>query len=206
VKLGIDVDGVLANFNEKFIQRCIDVTGKDLFPTRPFDIPTWHYPQVYGYTEKEMGSVWGSVKADPSFWYSLNAYPTTQQDLLYLGNRQYFNKDEIYFITNRDGDQPKKQTEMWISEHCWAAFKPSITVLISSAKGLCAKALYLDVYIDDRHENCIDVKTRSPETKVFILDRPWNRTEAMLTLQKVFGIVRTDRVAGIAGDSLPFKN
>ncbi len=50
LKIGVDVDWVLANFNDSFIERVIKVTGEDKFPPRPFDITTWDYPQVYGYS------------------------------------------------------------------------------------------------------------------------------------------------------------
>jgi uncharacterized HAD superfamily protein len=52
----------------------------------------------------------------------------------------------------------------------------SVTVLISSEKGLCARALNLDYYIDDKWENCVDVGMES-NTKVYLLDRPWNQSE-----------------------------
>jgi len=81
------------------------------------------------------------------------------------------NKDDVYFITSRPGIDAKIQTEDWL----YNAGYPHATVLISSAKGLCAQALKLDVYIDDRWENCVDVATTSLKTKVFLLDRPWNR-------------------------------
>ena len=53
MRIGFDVDGVLADFNKRFIERVIAITGRDLFPPRPFDIPTWNYPEHYGYTAEE---------------------------------------------------------------------------------------------------------------------------------------------------------
>lgn len=177
MKIGIDVDGVLANFNEAFIQRCIDITGKDLFPPRPFDIPTWHYPQHYGYTEAEMkfpdGPVWASIIADETFWYMLKPYDDAVEFLSELDHGEH----EIYFVTNRAGVQVKAQTESWIEFHGYGLKSPNFsfpTVLISSLKGDVARALDLDLYIDDKTENCIDVRHMHPRTKVFMLARPWN--------------------------------
>ncbi len=168
MKLGIDVDGVLADFNTAFIERIIAITGKDLFPPRPFDIPVWDYPQYYGYTEAEISAVWARIKADSYFWARLPVYPDTHDVLKLLARR--YSGDDIYFITSRPGIYAKQQTETWLRIHeCYD--RP--TVLISGAKGLCADALGLDKYIDDHWENCVDV-ARLGTTQTYLLSRPWN--------------------------------
>lgn len=169
-RIGVDVDGVLADFNAAFIQLVIDVTGQDLFPVRPFDIPTWNYPQHYGYSEAEVSKVWSVIKADPSFWFELRDYRTTQAALATLKNLEQHSSAEIYFITARPGVRVKEQSEGWLLE---MGFEFP-TVLISSAKGLCARALDLTHYIDDRWENVVDVRQYSPTTQVFLLTQPWN--------------------------------
>lgn len=175
MRIGFDVDGVLADFNTEFIKRCIEVTGKDLFPPRPFEIPTWHYPQVYGYTEQEMdfgkGPVWGSIKSDPGFWRFLPAYDWTPEVLERLRNSQA-NGCEIYFITDRAGIQVKRQTEDFLR----ALGFHFPTVLISGKKALVASALKLDFYIDDRFENARSVAEDVPACQTFLLNRPWNTT------------------------------
>lgn len=166
MRIGVDVDGVLADFNSAFINRVITVTGRDLFPPRPFDIPTWNYPEHYGYTADEVSAVWEDIKADAGFWYTLNGYPETRSTLATLAG---FNQD-IYFVTARPGVRSKQQTEQWLVD--MGFIYP--TVLISSAKGLCARALNLTHYIDDRWENVVDVRQYNPTTQVFLLTQPWN--------------------------------
>ena len=168
MRIGLDIDGVFADFNVSFIERCISITGVDRFPVRPFDIPTWDYPQHYGYTAAQTEAVWENITADPLFWASLSAYPWTQTALLRLNP----NEDDIYFVTSRPGVIPKQQTEAWLLAN-GGPLAP--TVLISSLKGECALALQLDVYIDDRDKNVYDVMTISPKTRTFLLDKPWNR-------------------------------
>jgi len=182
MRIGIDVDGVLADFNERFIERTIDVTGTDLFPPRPFDIPTWNYPEHYGYDHNQVSAVWESIKADREFWFGLSPYGWTREFL-----RRLREDDDVYFITNRPGLLTKTQTEDWLRLYEGPVLP---TVLVSSMKGFCARALDLDAYIDDRDVNVVDVRIVSPKTRTFILGQPWNRTD-ILTAEK--GIERVSR-------------
>lgn len=181
MRIGIDVDGVLADFNKTFIERVISVTGVDLFPARPFNIRTWNYPESYGYTKEQVDDVWQVIKADRLFWGSLEKYPTTLADLDCLTHRIIVEHDDVYFITARPGVEAKYQTEMWIQHRSlYGAATWIPTVLISSHKGLCAQALDLDIYIDDRWENVAQVngmhwRNEKPRCKTFLMDRPWNQ-------------------------------
>ncbi len=173
MRIGVDIDGVLAQFNDAYIEKCIEVTGKDLFPPRPFDILTWNYPESFGYSKEEMSVVWGDIKASNWFWLKLKAYPETSNALDTLRIREWRHGDEVYFITARPGVRVKAQTEDWIRSHCFYEEYRTPTVLISSLKGLCAQALKLDAYIDDRKENVWDVVGTG--TRTFVMDRPWNQ-------------------------------
>lgn len=168
MRIGIDVDGVLADFNSAYIARCIEVTGVDLFPPRPFDIWTWNYPESYGYTKAQVSAVWESIKQDELFWVSLEPYPGAVE---FGWTLQAMSEEDLYFITSRPGVNAKVQTEAWLMavldiEHP--------TVLISSEKGLCAKALNLTHYVDDRTENLQSVRAESPDTITFRLVQTWN--------------------------------
>ncbi len=169
MRIGLDIDGVFADFNESFIQRVVDVTGKDLFPSEPFDIPTWNYPEHYGYTEVDVMTVWADIKKDTAFWACLPAYAWTEEALYRLDP----DNDDLYFITSRPGIRAKAQTELWLADRADHLDCP--TVLISSNKGACCKALGIEVYIDDRDVNVFDVRSQSPETQTFLLDQPWNQ-------------------------------
>lgn len=173
MRIGVDCDGVLADFNTAFINRIIAVTGHNDFPLIPFDIPTWNYPQHFGYTEEEVSDVWKIIEADPEFWLRLPSYADTQESLRALAGRSHAG-DDLYFITSRPGIAAKRQTEAWLRKN---GFADRPTVLISSDKGLCAAALNLDVYLDDRWENALDVsytKYRACPTTSYLLTRPWN--------------------------------
>ncbi len=186
MRIGCDIDGVLADFNTAFIARVIHITGHDLFPPRPFDIPCWAYPQFYGYSEAEESAVWKDICADPTFWQSLPDYADTQASIDYLMTRQQAG-DDLYFITSRPGIAAKVQTERWLRRH--KVGNP--TVLISSDKGGCCRALKIDTYIDDRWENVVD--TAAIGVRTALLNRPWN-TDPRLILPP--HLTRVSCVAG----------
>lgn len=165
----------------------------DLFPPRPFDIPVWNYPEHYGYNAAQMSAVWESVKNDPKFWLKLGPYPEASAALAGL-NGKIMDGDDVYFITSRLGVEAKSQTESWL--RLWG-FENIPTVLISSAKGLCAQALKLDLYIDDRWENAVDVAGKheiidntvtwvQSNVLTCLIDRPWNQGKD----HERYGIVR----------------
>lgn len=196
MRIGFDVDGVLADFNTAYINRVIQTSGRDLFPPRPFDIPCWDYPQFYGYSDEEAGypggAVWKDIVQDERFWVELPGYPETRQALAGINILQRQGHD-IYFVTSRPGRTAKRQTEDWLLYVAPDLLEPR-TVLISSAKGAVAAALQLDVYVDDNYDNVDSVHQLSPSTTTYLLDRPWTagRTPAGVTrLENLLHILPT---------------
>lgn len=172
MRIGIDVDGCLADFNTSFIERCIRITGRDLFPPRPFDIPCWDYLEHYGYQEHEQDAVWRHIKHDLTFWFSLRPYADAPDVISRLRKIEQRLIHEVYFVTARPGVCVKYQTEKWLGKYSGGnSWKP--TVLISKEKGLCAQALDLELYIDDRLENAVEVAKQTP-CRVYLLTQPWN--------------------------------
>lgn len=171
VRIGVDVDGVLADFNRAFIPRLIQTTGRDLFG--PGYVPTtWDYPQAAGYTQEEIDLTWRLIKDSQTFWAGLHSYPDTSKSMALLADRIYTG-DDVYFITARSGVNAKWQTECWLSARFpWNA-PPAATVLLSGDKEGCARALDLDIYIDDRWSNAYGV-SHTAGCRSYLLTRPWN--------------------------------
>lgn len=181
--LGIDVDGVLADFNASFASRLARVTGHNRW-TKGFEINVWDWPTALGYSAADIKRTWDDVIVDRTFWATLPPYLHTQKTMKLLRNAQ--NVCDIYFITARLGIDAKGQTERWI-----ASFAPGgygiehPTVIVSSDKGWCARALKLDYYIDDRLENVENVRLESPDTTVQLFDQPWNRSREIPGVDRV---------------------
>lgn len=185
-KIGIDCDGVIADFNKSFIPKVIEVTGEDKFPPRPFDIVTWNYPESYSYTPEQTSAVWEVIKNDPTFWLNLDPYEETQICLEHLASLVE-EGHEIYFVTNRPGVMAKLQTEDWLNNN---GFNDFPTVLISAQKGEMAHALELDWYIDDKTGNIIDVFEKSPNTNSFLLGRTWNQNDGVPVIASLSDFLR----------------
>ena len=167
MKLGLDLDGVLANFNEGFRRRLISANGRDMNiqpnPTGPY----WDWPQYYGYTNDEVKATWDSIRTDPDFWQYLEAMPGASAFLNWLWrivadtnwNNGRFTEEhnvEVYFLTSRNhGPMVKRQTELWLLRNGWEG--PATVLITRGSKGPIAKSLGLTHVLDDRPENLLSV-------------------------------------------------
>jgi uncharacterized HAD superfamily protein len=176
-RVGFDIDGVLANFNSAYMALVRDITGRDLFPV-DYKPHCWAYPEELGYTVEEVKKVWAHITNSDEFWIDLKEEPGAA--VLARHYPSLVIDHDIYFCTSRPGRDAKWQSEVWLSILLHNP-TPSPTVLISSHKGACAKALNLDVYIDDNFDNVWDVYEQSPTTRTYLLDREYNRLGALPT-------------------------
>lgn len=182
MRIGFDIDGVLSNFIKAYQALFVSVTGRDLFePNDVLEPPCWDWPQLRGYTDEEVAKVWAIIKSDPEFWVRLDE---TEHMKSLRGVAETLLAHDVYFVTDRPGIRTKTQTEDWLLFKS-GCFNP--TVLVSAQKGLCAKALKLDCYIDDKLENVWDVQQATtprdaagnvigpPATRTYLLDRGYNQ-------------------------------
>jgi hypothetical protein len=130
---------------------------------------SWNWDEAAGYTKDEISATWEAIKAGGHFWMDLPALPGARVLASSILQRHH----DLYFVTSRLGVDCKWQSETWLMENCGIELP---TVLISSAKGLCAKALKLDVYIDDNLPNVLNVAEQSPETRTYLLTYAHNQT------------------------------
>lgn len=178
VKIGVDIDGVLSRFDNKFNKKLAQAAGRTLCPDDY--VPTcWDWPVELGYTEAETDAALDLVSADEMFWQTLDPYDWTAETLDLLHGRS-IRGDAVYYITQRHGIFVKQQTEEWLrrNNHLratgWREFCPTVLVVGHGAKGAAAKLLELDFYIDDKPENCEDVAACMPGPVVYMQNQPWN--------------------------------
>lgn len=179
MRIGFDVDGVLAQFIPAYQKLFVKLTGQDLFlPNDATDPPTWHWPKLRGYTDEETRQALEAIGQDPTFWLNLEEERDAVQTVRVM-LKELERKHDLYFVSNRHGERVKRQTEIWLFDHLGYPMRvPGVypTVLIAGhrKKGEIAQALHLDVYIDDNYDNVCDCAEKSPATRTYLLNRSYN--------------------------------
>lgn len=117
-------------------------------------------------TRQQQHDIWEVARHTENFWESLpETEPGAVSRLAALARSQGW---EVIFITQRpssSGDTTQLQTQRWLVAHGFDL--PSVFV-IAGSRGKVAAALSLDVVVDDRPENCLDVKLESRARAILI--------------------------------------
>lgn len=148
MKIAIDLDGVLSNFEHTYLNLANKMFGVGIPMVQEY--PEWGYVDKF-LTKDQSSALWEEIKNDPCFWYELPVDNVSQQTFFRINNLQP--NHEIYFITVRAGVEVKAQTEAWLRDH--GIDNP--TVLVVHDKGPVAAGLDLDVFIDDYPKNISSV-------------------------------------------------
>jgi hypothetical protein len=125
-------------------------------------------------TRHQQHDLWEAVRNTENFWETLNeTEPGIIARLFQLARERRW---EVIFITQRPasgGDTTQLQTQRWLVAHGFEL--PSVYV-IKGTRGKVAEALSLDIVVDDRPENCLDVKLESRARAILV----WNDDLASL--------------------------
>jgi phosphoglycolate phosphatase-like HAD superfamily hydrolase len=125
-------------------------------------------------SRRQQHDLWEAVRNTENFWESLQeTEPGIIARLAQLARERRW---EVIFITQRPssaGDTTQIQTQRWLVAHGFDL--PSVYV-IKGTRGKVAEALSLDVVVDDRPENCLDVKLESRARAILV----WNDDLASL--------------------------
>src|SRR5262249_1124430 len=108
LRLGIDIDGVLADFRSAFHEAANRCLGRELDESAD---PT----ATRGLEHKDVKRIWAFIAKTPNWWMELRAYEPEQMGRLYSLARA--GGWEIFFLTNRPssgGDTVQYQTQWWI--------------------------------------------------------------------------------------------
>lgn len=169
MRIGFDVDGVLSQFNDPFIALIKERTGIQLPPESDSYPDTWNYDLAGGVSTEQHRELWNEVAKSYNFFLRLKPYPEAVGLMQKLSAIETLH--DLYFITSRPGGSAKFQSEAWLLK-----FFTLPTVLISSNKGPVVRGLNLDLFVDDKPENCNEV-AEATEGKCLVLmpERPWNR-------------------------------
>jgi hypothetical protein len=140
--------------------------GKELTPEEEQLEP----PELRALTRRQQHQIWDAVRGTVNFWETLGeTEPGIVARIAAIADERRW---EVIFITQRpaaDGDTTQRQSQHWLATHGFEM--PSVFVLGAGAsRGKVATALSLDVVVDDRPENCLDVKVDS-HARAFLVSR-----------------------------------
>jgi hypothetical protein len=162
LRVGFDLDGVVADFRTAFLDAASKILGPDAIrrPTSPL-------PDLDAVSAADAKRVWKVLTETPNWWLGLAPYEPDHIARLYQLARRH--RWEVSFLTSRiptAGDSVQFQSQAWLEAHGF--YMPAV-VTVPGSRGEVANALRLDVIIDDQFLNCLEVVGGSQTKAILIL-------------------------------------
>lgn len=179
IRLGIDIDGVLADFRNAFRETARECLHREVVSDALTDNSLSHV---------DIDRVWNHIARRPNWWMTLRAYEPAAIANLYMLARS--NKWEVCFLTKRPasaGDSVQFQTQWWLEQQGF--YLPAV-ITVPGSRGDLANALRLDLAIDDQFVNCAEIIGAGP-TKALLMLRDPNPTMQQHALDRGVGVVAT---------------
>jgi hypothetical protein len=185
MRVGCDLDGVLADLHSVFTATAVvlfpeldgaltsaDVGGSPFEENEggngePSEVPASPSAERrVPLTRRQVDAVWKQLAAIPNFWETLNEIePGSVKRLATIAEAERW---DVIFLTSRprvEGRTLQRQTQLWLDRMGFSM--PSVFV-VQGSRGRIADALSLDVVIDDRPENCLDVALESKARAILV--------------------------------------
>jgi len=181
MRLGFDLDGTLADLHGALAREAaalfpdLDPASlpQSIAPTADPLQPGGEEPPAQeatlwprSLTSRQQRELWKVACARVNFWEELDEIePGSLTRLFRLVQERRW---EVIFLTSRPeskGDTAQAQSHRWLIAHGFTA--PSVFV-VHGSRGKIAAALALDVLVDDRPENCLDVAIDSTARAILV--------------------------------------
>jgi uncharacterized HAD superfamily protein len=177
--IGLDIDGVVADFITPFLRLLGERAGSG--PIDPQSITDPNFMDHPFLTKEIILGCMEQVSYDPKFWQQLAPLPTAEQwrSLDRIGLEQ-----RLVFVTHRwerDTYDINRVTCDWLRAH---GVSNPLVYFTQEKKSQLVKKLQIDLFVDDRHENCEDVATQT-DAVVLMPHRPYNQTFAHPKVQRI---------------------
>jgi len=162
LRLGFDLDGVVADFRTAFLDLAGEVLGPDAI--RSTSAPM---PELNSVSAADAKRVWKVITDTPNWWLGVKPYEPDQIARLYQLARHF--RWEVSFLTTRiptAGDSVQFQSQEWLETNGF--YLPAV-VTVPGSRGEVANALRLDVVIDDQFLNTLEVVSSSQSKAILML-------------------------------------
>jgi hypothetical protein len=195
LRIGFDMDGVLADFASAFHQVEIRLFGHetDLEAGQPETEEERQTRSQELTPSRRVDAVWDAIMEIPDFWAGLP--PLEPGAVRRIHELALQHRWEVFFITQRPdtrGETVQRQTHRWLVAQGFDL--PSVLV-IRGSRGAAAGALRLDYLVDDSPQNCLDVLADSAAKPILVISPSF---EAPIASARKLGIAVTQGI----GESL----
>jgi hypothetical protein len=181
LRVGFDLDGVLADLNGALVQQArqtfpeaelratpqvVDASPPSDASDDPSREPGEVSPSSLALTTRQERQLWAEVKRTRNFWETLDE--TEPGIIKRLAETARAERWEIIFLTSRpktEGDIVQVQSQRWLRAK---GFEMPSVFVVSTSRGKIASSLELDVVVDDRPENCLDIAIDSKARAILI--------------------------------------
>ncbi|HKT79690.1 MAG TPA: hypothetical protein VJP86_05690 [Vicinamibacterales bacterium] len=193
MRIAFDLDGVLADMDRELGRRADDLfrAGPPASDVDDRDAADEELPYSrLQLTARQQSRLWRQVHDVNNFWETLRETEAGIVGRIAKAADDY--RWEVIFLTSRPacaGDTVQRQTQRWLESN---GFRSPSVFVVRQSRGKIAAALELDVVVDDRLENCLDVVADSRARAMLV----WRDEMERLPAAAKAGMV----VAGTAGE------
>jgi hypothetical protein len=187
LRIAFDLDGVLADMDSALVRQAEQLFGEAI-ARRPADLPEETQGPAeapaeitppllqLNLTGRQQRKLWRHIESLDNFWQTLEEAEAgiVQRLAAAAAERRW----EIIFLTKRPstaGTTVQLQTQRWLESKGFVL--PSVFV-VQGSRGRIAASLALDIVVDDRPENCLDVVVDSDARAILV----WRDGERPLPL------------------------
>lgn len=168
--LGLDIDGVVADFLSPFLLLLEKRTGKGPIPADSLvSVDFTAHPAL---TREAVEACADAVKRDPGFWTGLDSLLSREQ---WRRLEELNRRKRLSFITHRsggDGCDIRSLTAEWLRRH--GITDPAVFYTEETKSGF-VEELGVALFVDDNYENCREVAEKTG-ARVMMPHHPYNRT------------------------------
>lgn len=208
MRVAFDIDGVFADMNAGLARIASDLfpipdsgnaaaaTAVDPTPGRLAGAPDPGGSADSGpgraplIAPRQQARVWERVRSLEDFWETLDEMePGAVARLAAIAERRQWH---VLFLTQRPetaGRPAQVQSQRWLQRR---GFELPSVCITKGSRGRIAEALHLDAVVDDRRDNCLDIRGAS-DARVILVERSDDATAAAkaarLGLESVPGVM-----------------